>query len=191
MQRIFFFHIPKTAGTSVSQYFLSRIPRKHVFIGGSPAAPVEIAREHHRAKLYYAAHMAWEEYSRVDFRHKSFTFLRDPRKRLVSSYYFVRNADADESRMSEQAKATRRYNLGDWLQYCLDGAASDQGQNNGSDNAYMRIFLGRSIVTPMPRLGFDLDGPEMALAYQRLRQFTDSRRVRAKKSHRRPREPGS
>ena len=171
MQRIFFFHIPKTAGTSVSQFFLRQLPRENVFIGGPYTAPLKVIKNDPSAPVYYAAHMAYDEYLNMDFRHRSFTFLRDPRKRLVSSYYFVRNSRAEEGRMSEQAKATRRYDLADWLQYCLDAGATKHGQNNGNDNFYARIMLGRGSVVEIPRLDLAPDGPEMALIRQRLRQF--------------------
>ena len=171
MTRIFFFHIPKTAGTSVSQFFANRVPKTRVHIGGPQAKVQAAVQANPTAPLYYAAHMAWEEYARIDFRHRAFTFLRDPRARLISSYYFVRHSKAPEEGMAELSRATRRYDLAGWLQYCLDGAATDMGQNNGSDNAYLRILLGRSQVIHKGRLDYAMDGPEMALACQRLRLF--------------------
>lgn len=170
MNRIVFLHIPKTAGTTVSRFFLRRLPRRRVLIGGSPRVATETARS--PGPLYYSGHLGWDAFAGLDFAHQSFTFLRDPRARLISTHAFLRGARLrEDAAPGPTALAARRMGLGDWLKFCLDGADPASPHVNSSDNMYVRVLLGPGGVAAAPRLELDPDGPEMHLARQRLRQL--------------------
>jgi hypothetical protein len=178
-----FFHIPKTAGTSVSSFFMERFSRANCYVQSDPFDSVK--RNVGGQPIYYGGHMDWDLFQAFPLKCISFTFFRDPKSRLVSVYNFSRQAFSRETLSSEQrsslnpaAAAALQYDFADWLKFLADGGRPDGGRpargpnsQNGNDNTYVRCLLGRKACTGIRRLSFQIDGPEMMLARERLRKF--------------------
>jgi hypothetical protein len=173
-----FFHVPKTAGTSVSSFFMERFSRENCYVQSDPFDSVK--RNVEGQPIYYGGHMDWDLFQSFPYKCLSFTFFRDPKSRLVSVYNFSRQAFSGGTLSSEQrsslnpaAVAALQYDFADWLKFLANGGRStgDPISQNGNDNTYLRCLLGREACTGIRRLSFQIDGPEMMLARERLRKF--------------------
>lgn len=167
-ENMFFLHIPKTAGTSVSSFFSTRFVPGNTFIAGMPK---DIEPANPRMGIYYGAHVNWDFFIHIKFFCKKMTFLRDPVARLYSTYNFVRHSANKTEVLRPYARASRTYNFNDWLKYQLDARGNDEGDVNGNDNVYMRCLLGASLTAKMPRLNFEGEVWPLELAKERLRKF--------------------
>ena len=108
-----FVHLPKTAGSSVNEYFSfigSRRSPQYVpldkFWGEAYNADISaegIARA--RAALYVTGHIDWYTVEAIRQPHAFiFTILRDPAERLLSNYHYLHKIDADKQRAAGVVK---------------------------------------------------------------------------------------
>jgi hypothetical protein len=168
----FFFHIPKTAGTSVSAFFARRYLQGNAFWDSRPfsgVAPVDP-----QLGVYYGGHVDFDLFQRYPIPSVAFTFLREPRRRLISLYYYMRKEGPRLTDELEPAwRAALSSDLAGWLRFLVEGGDRREGSpyGNDDDNVYLRCLLGQSIVHPLRRIAFEPDGPEMGLARERLRSF--------------------
>jgi hypothetical protein len=108
--RLGFLHIPKSAGASLSRNIHEALglPRRHVvrvapadsiFVGGHPPAHtlVEGTPKFVQASIasFASGHVTFSELKRLK-REFVFTALRDPRKRLISMFAYVRQRAMSE-----------------------------------------------------------------------------------------------
>lgn len=107
MTPIVFLHVPKTAGQTVH----SELQR--VVGGKARVSPVRVNRNHHDGKTMppgyrlYSGHLDWIELEKIQPRF-AFTILREPKERLASYYFYMRN----EGLSLPRAELERPENLG-------------------------------------------------------------------------------
>lgn len=103
--QVIFIHIPKTAGSSINEYFSSFIGRR----GSSDFLPIDIFRntddwayaevneeglQKARTSKFITGHIDWHTLEKIRHPHAfTFTFLRDPVERLVSAYHYLHHID--------------------------------------------------------------------------------------------------
>ncbi|MEP3178821.1 MAG: sulfotransferase family 2 domain-containing protein [Lentilitoribacter sp.] len=175
-ENMFFFHIPKTAGTSVNAFFKKRYARN--FLVRTPFS--EVKPYWPNTGIYKGGHLDWDAFSTYPIETKSFTFLRDPFKLIESTYYFVKNSPHNTEDMTEASKRTRKYNFKDWLKFVQDGGIQNEAnidtekhlEPNSLDNLYARCFLGRLVTSQYTRLPFDKYDAEMKTIQKRLETFS-------------------
>lgn len=93
-----FFHIPKTAGTTLSSIFTSRIPPERRFIAGSNGhthiedalAFAQFPADQKRKYQFVTGHLEMPAVESLPPGSFVFTFLRSPVARCISLYNFVR-----------------------------------------------------------------------------------------------------
>ena len=97
MRRIIFLHIPKTAGTTVSQVLLADFLPDEVF--PPRLVPLQVTYSIEALSRYrlFCGHLDWSDLDCVPGEKFTFTFLRRPLDRIISNYYFWKGlADAGD-----------------------------------------------------------------------------------------------
>lgn len=166
----FFFHIPKTAGTSFNGFIGTRFAVHNVYIG---APPEEVKPSPDEFGVYYAAHTNWDIFSQlppIDF--TPIVFLREPRARLRSAYFFTRASEGNADSFRPYARACKRYDFKDWMKFCVDAKGNDEGDENNSDNQYLRCLAGRELVKNFPKLDEVEQANLLDVALQNLETFS-------------------
>ena len=94
-----FFHIPKTAGSSVRRALAEQfcgLPHVAVNTAADFRAVLAMPDWRFNKAAYYAGHFGMETVRRVANRKFVFTFVRDPAERVVSTYWYCRWVVADD-----------------------------------------------------------------------------------------------
>jgi hypothetical protein len=82
-----FFHLPKTAGTSLLKYICSKY---HPLQLGQTGERQQIGRLNMGIEQkFFSWHMSWSEFEEIPKPVKSIIFVRDPKARLISLYKFL------------------------------------------------------------------------------------------------------
>lgn len=119
-----FLHIPKTAGTSVRSMAVASYGSDNVT---SHADHMMLGLQGCADKRFVSGHFGYDFASRLMQGRYSFTFLRDPKARLVSFYSFFRGRTEYTTELYE---AGRKYDLVGFLEYCRDWGFGDLVWNN-------------------------------------------------------------
>ncbi|MBL8335358.1 MAG: sulfotransferase family 2 domain-containing protein [Rhodoferax sp.] len=84
--KVFFLHIPKTAGTSVREYFEWSYPAREICAGFSELSISEALAREGPSRRFYSGHVSFDYLDYFFPEHAWLTFLRDPLARTVSQY---------------------------------------------------------------------------------------------------------
>ena len=87
---VVFLHIPKTAGTAVHLALAGLFPPGEICPERHPPEFDRAPDEGLRGFRLFSGHFYWDQVARVPAPRVVFTFLREPRERLLSLYYFFR-----------------------------------------------------------------------------------------------------
>lgn len=94
MSKIVFLHIPKTGGTSVHEFLTAKFPKNEIC-----PDRLNTLKEHTQDQLdkysFFSGHYDIDSVAYIPGNKKIFTFLRDPKERLLSLYYFWRSHKED------------------------------------------------------------------------------------------------
>jgi len=165
---VVFFHIPKAAGTTVWRYFQNVFGKERSFL-----ATPEALNEFEACPLegrFFSAHMNYTNYEAIKTPHKAVTFFRDPKQRLLSTYYFLRAFRLPEGvKPQKSMELAKTVSLGKWLDHAITNL--DDPDFRDLDNFYIRVLLGRQLSTEFRRINCDDDSSEILLARHRIRQF--------------------
>ncbi|MEP3177898.1 MAG: hypothetical protein ABJO45_00060 [Lentilitoribacter sp.] len=179
-KNVFFFHIPKTAGTTVTFFFKKRYTRN--LLTNTLARPLPFDKVKSfwpNCGIFYATHLNWDLFEQYPHETQSFTFLRDPSSLIESAYYFIRASGRDEDLLQPEFHSMLKYSFKDWLKVTRDGGDGNgqktevvgQDTYNFYDNYYTRTLLGVKKTGHIPRLCFATDSEEFELALSRLHSF--------------------
>ena len=95
MKRLYFLHIPKTAGQSVHAYLVEAFGQPAI----SPARVMNqlkrLSLEERRRHQVFSGHFDWTALREIDPEGVTLTVLRDPVDRILSFYYFLRREAED------------------------------------------------------------------------------------------------
>ncbi|MEP3177901.1 MAG: sulfotransferase family 2 domain-containing protein [Lentilitoribacter sp.] len=165
---IVFFHIPKTAGTTVTNYFFNVVGHENCFTG-TPEAKQEFEIRQGGGD-YFAAHMDYQVYASIKRPHKAVTFLRDPKKRLLSTYYFLRSFQLPKDIAPNEGMAiAKSEGLHDWLKAIL--ANKDKPSFNQLDNFYIRTLMGGKRALETHTIDSSTGSGDLLIAKDRIRRF--------------------
>jgi len=93
-RRIIFQHIPKTAGTSLANVILSQFKEDHKFVCGRDGVLnnfISLDQNRKNQIKLLIGHVDFGIHKYFDDESLYITFLRDPVKRVVSHYYFIKS----------------------------------------------------------------------------------------------------
>lgn len=99
--KVFFLHIPKTAGTSIREYFEWFYPARSICAGFSEVSITEAIGREGLSRRFYSGHVSFDY---LDYFFRDFawlTFLRDPMARTVSQYSNWAHLDSHQDRWLE------------------------------------------------------------------------------------------
>lgn len=179
-KNVFFFHIPKTAGTTVTYFFKKRYTRNLLINTLARPLPFDQVESFWpNCGVYYATHLEWDLFEQYPHETQSFTFLRNPISLVESTYYFIRASGRTEDRLQPEFHAILKYDFKDWIKFIRDGGNENGRQNvaagheapNFYDNYYTRTLLGTAKTRHIPRLSFATNSDEFELALSRLHSF--------------------
>ena len=94
-KRLLFFHIPKTAGTSINEYIMQyykdeqSIWRQREKFGYNPVEIEKLNKLGLNNIKFISGHMYYSLFEKTLNNYISFTFLRDPIERTISYYYHI------------------------------------------------------------------------------------------------------
>lgn len=139
-----FLHIPKTAGTTIvnlaqRHYGCARVSSHGDFVG--------VQAEELANKDFVSGHFGYEFASKIMPGRFSFTFLRDPIERIVSSYYFCQTRDpnefpeyklAQENSLERYLELTLESKQGVWNRQCMLLAQGWVNEKDLSDEELVR-----------------------------------------------------
>ena len=165
---VVFFHIPKTAGTTVTNYFRSVYGDEQCFL--STADQALKFEQSNTPGRYLSAHMNYDEYQKIQTLHKSVIFFREPKARILSTYYFLRHFKLSKNaEPPEGMKTAKEMDLKDWLRNAIDNISSSNLKE--LDNLYARILMGREYSNVTPLVKWEEHADEFYITRYRLRQF--------------------
>jgi hypothetical protein len=120
MKRLYFHHIPKTAGTSLREFMIDRA-------GAANVAPMlrggqlrDALRDYSRFTVI-TGHLTPFPGDTLPSDRATVTLLRNPIDRVLSSFYFERNVYTAARRSSDASPRS----LGDWIASLTESGASD------------------------------------------------------------------
>ncbi|MCH4810010.1 sulfotransferase family 2 domain-containing protein [Vreelandella neptunia] len=143
MSKIVFLHIPKTGGTSVHDFLVNQFDRQDVL-----PDRFNTLREHSEEHLdnykYFSGHYDFNGVKRIPGDKKIFTFMRDPKERILSLYYFWKSHTNEhiEKHNLQGPRLAKKMNLLDFLCYKENGIPAN------IDNSIARVFLGEMYCGP-------------------------------------------
>ena len=113
--KLVFLHIPKTAGTSLRETMMSSIAEAEVCPERLDRLQQWDPRELAKYKFFFG-HFSVDSLKCIPGRKKTATILRDPRKRLLSWYYFAKShSTAHVENAAPELRTAKYNNLIDYL----------------------------------------------------------------------------
>lgn len=127
---LYFLHIPKTAGTSLDAWFATKFAPAEKFPYFDAAQIASLRPNDVRGYGYYAGHFGFPFTAALDPRCRVLTWLREPARRLFSSYRYLRALDNETSALVReetaraQLSAAKVMTFEEWLRlpqdrYCI------------------------------------------------------------------------
>lgn len=145
--KIFFLHIPKTAGQSVHQALIGSFGNKKV----CPARVNDQLRQYSLAELdkytVFSGHLDWRILDCLSGKKYVFTILREPLERILSFYFFLRNeATRLQNDLDREDRQGLKAVLGNTPREYFCGCSPHLRNFLDSyyDNVYTYYFAGRS-----------------------------------------------
>jgi len=164
---VVFLHIPKTAGTAVQTALIPLFPAEqicpeHFQVTIDPLSPEQLSRYR-----LFSGHFYWDQLDRLPLPQTVFTFLREPRARLLSLYYYFRShrwsaIEADAPAQLNRRKA-KELPIREYLR------RDDVSIRLQVDNVITRRLLGRKYADSSARLLVN-DDQAVELAVEHLKQ---------------------
>lgn len=99
--KVFFLHIPKTAGTSIREYFEWSYPARAICSGFSEVSITEALGREGLSRRFYSGHVSFDYLDYFFHDYAWLTFLRDPVARTVSQYSNWANLSSHQERWLE------------------------------------------------------------------------------------------
>ncbi|WMC09222.1 sulfotransferase family 2 domain-containing protein [Oceanimonas pelagia] len=143
MEKIVFLHIPKTGGTSVHDYLITKfsgneiIPdRFNTLRNHSP--------EHLNQFRYFSGHYDIDGINRIPGNKKVFTFFREPKETILSLYYFWRSHKISfiEKHNLNGPRIAKKLSLLEFLRYNKEGIPAN------INNYTTRVLIGKMHYGP-------------------------------------------
>ena len=131
--KLFFLHVPKTAGSSFTRILKSLYDEADIFHQmDTPSLIQLLASGDHHHRLYIG-HYYHEALDRFPVKPRVVTFLRDPRERVISHYYYYQKQSPEAvEKMAPWDKVivdlTRKYSFDDFIS--LDMPEVEQAFSN-------------------------------------------------------------
>lgn len=180
--RVVFMHIPKTGGTSFHNVLLRGFPSAEFCPVRLPFLH-ELSAEEIQKYTIYSGHYYYDDLDLIPGRKSVVTFLREPRARLLSLYYFFKSHrwstihEIERSGKVVGPSLAKSRSLCEYLR-CTEPAALTQ-----TDNVMTRYLIGRKYVdanyalTVDPETAFDLAVSHLRNldAYAVLERYGDCR----------------
>lgn len=158
-----FLHLPKTGGTSVTSFLLSRMTLHERMFPERFSGLWRYSDAYKRRFHFFSGHYDWTDVTAVTHRKHVFTVLRDPRDRVLSLYYYWRSRGWDEI----EARNLSRPRLAKSLSL-LDFLRSDNPDIRiRIDNVATRSLIGGRFAGPQGEC-LMLQEEALAVARQRL-----------------------
>jgi hypothetical protein len=123
--RVCFVHIEKTAGTSLHDYLMEIYPESELFPERLHRLADYPEEQFERYRLY-SGHYGYCYCNRMPSDTHFLTFLRNPRERVLSLYYFWRSVREHDG--SEQVEVARQSGLAEFLRHPAPRSAIDNMQ---------------------------------------------------------------
>lgn len=164
--RLYFHHIPKTAGTSVREFLIEKAGAHNVAPMLRSMQMREALREYGRFPVI-TGHLLAIPGDVLPAGRVSLTVLRDPVDRVLSSFYFERNSYNASRRGQHGSSAS----IPDWLD-SLDGQEAQHGLNAHLDALWPLGLVGGATAQGVSRIeaakraleAFDVVGLQSSLA---------------------------
>lgn len=137
-EKLVFLHFPKTAGTTLHDFLVEKFPNEHVFPKRFPNSVHGYELTALEAFKYYSAHFHMNDVSAIPSPKRIITFLREPKARILSLYYFWRS-HSDEAIEKHNLEGPRRAKANGLLGFLK---CEDAGIPNSIDNIYVRSLTG-------------------------------------------------
>lgn len=147
---VVFFHIPKCAGTSILGYINQHYPLGHVL------ADLDVDRTLNIFSIVspergwaFVGHIDFAHYRQITIPHISFSIFRDPRQRLASRYFSLKDQHADFG--WPLLHLPREQSFEEWLTVLSDKdeARKYNGPHGQEDQYYYGEILRYMIGTPL------------------------------------------
>lgn len=108
---LYFLHIPKTAGTSLKRWLFEFYGRDEVLGVEIPQALHTVTREQINQARLVTGHFGWQMFQNFDQPRLSITWLRDPVKRAISNFRYIRE------QLPMLISEAKKLGCDDWIQY--------------------------------------------------------------------------
>ncbi len=145
-----FVHVPKTAGSSINEYFSSFVGGRH----GNRYVPVDMFKgdaynaevgadglEKARQAQFVTGHIDWDTVAAIrQPRAFVFTILRDPAERLLSNYHYIHRIDEDKQPSPLERDRLRKMKSLSFAEYCTN---NDPEHLFFTNNFMVRQLAGR------------------------------------------------
>lgn len=168
LQRLVFLHIPKTAGTSFHNVMMQNFkpddlcPERLRFLDRFPTDKMSSYR-------LFSGHYFFDQLNRIPGPRQVVTLLRDPRRRLLSLYYFFRahnwaHVEHCETLGIDSPRLAKELPLRDYLRH------TDFAVRLYVDNAITRHLVGLKYIQPDGSMCLPKD-EAVGIAIENLRNF--------------------
>jgi hypothetical protein len=134
---LIYFHVPKCAGTSVSDFLQREFGKDLV---KSPATYIDynITPSNYNKFKVYAGHLYYDQLSLLPRGGSYMTILRNPGSRLISLYNYFKSLDISKSKNMVAANLAQKLDFHDWLECGNPEVIHD------TSNAIVRHFAPKS-----------------------------------------------
>ncbi|KTG26522.1 hypothetical protein AWR38_16810 [Idiomarina sp. WRN-38] len=143
MSKIVFFHIPKTGGTSLHDFLTTQIDEELIC-----PDRLNTLKDHSLDYLnkftYFSGHYDFDSIKRIPGDKKIFTFMRKPKDRIISLYYFWKSHKNEhiEKHNLGGPRIAKRLSFLDFLRYKNEGIPAN------IDNYIARVLSGSMYCGP-------------------------------------------
>ena len=147
MKKIVFLHIPKTGGQSVHHFFETSFKKTEIFPGRINEQLAHYSIDEMNNYKIFSGHFDWDIMGNLQGPKYTFTILRDPKERIFSFYFYLRNKA--EKLTKEKLNSPQNQGMKAALeltpnQYFCDKTTKMRSFiDNHYDNFYTFYFAGR------------------------------------------------
>ena len=165
-RRVVFLHVPKTAGTTFHTHLASHFPKEQLcpirYNTLLTASPEDLL-----GYRLFSGHFCGDSIARIPEPKSVVTFLREPKARILSLYYFWRSR-SDEWIEERNLKGPRLATQNSLLEFLR---LRDPIATSNTDSTYARTFIGEESFEKLVAGGHS-DDDILRLAKSRLEEMT-------------------